>query len=284
MRPTAPCRKANPNAARFHLYTQRQRHPESLSHALISCDLALSVWSLWQDCPIEKLLNVKDFNDLVLHFCSPLLDKHLDFFFAIAWSIWHNRNKIIHNESRLPPGLNWDFAKNIIEEFEKASTWDYTPLQPPLHSWAAPSLGFAKVNVDGACSIDGSGISGVGVIIRDESGGVITALSKALPSHFPAEWTEFIALEQGILLAQELNLTHVIFKSDASSVISAISQGKTGGSMGHFVHSIRAANSYFFYCLFQHVKRDYNRAAYELAQVAKCNQVSNLWKCVIPPF
>ena len=65
--------------------------------------------------------------------------------------------------------------------------------------------------MDGACSIDGSGISDVGVIIRDESGGVIAALSKALPSHFPAEWTEFIALEQGILLAQELNLTHVIF-------------------------------------------------------------------------
>ena len=55
--------------------------------------------------------------------------------------------------------------------------------------------------MDGACSIDGSGISDVGVIIRDESGGVIAALSKALPSHFPAEWTEFIALEQGILLA-----------------------------------------------------------------------------------
>ena len=57
--------------------------PENLSHALISCNFALSVWSLWQDCPIEKLLNVKEFNDLVLHFCSPLLDKHLDFFFAM---------------------------------------------------------------------------------------------------------------------------------------------------------------------------------------------------------
>ena len=190
--------------------------PKSLTHALISCDLALLVWSLWQDCPIEKLLNAKDFNDLVLHFCSPLLDKHLDFFFAIAQSIWHNRNKIIHNESGLPPDLIWDFAKNIVEEFKKASTWDFTPLQSPLHNWATPPLGFAKVNVDGACSIDGSSISGVGVIVRNEFGGVIATLSKALPSHFPAEWTEFIALEQGILLAQELNLTHVIFEFDAS--------------------------------------------------------------------
>ena len=76
---------------------------ENLYHALISCDFALSVWSLWQDCPTELFMNVKDFNDLVLHFCSPSLEKHLVFFFAIAWSIWHNRNKIIHDEHGLPP-------------------------------------------------------------------------------------------------------------------------------------------------------------------------------------
>ena len=132
-------------------------------------------------------MNVKDFNDLVLHFCSPLFEKHLDFFFAIAWSIWHNRNKIIHDEHGLPPNQIWDLAKSIVGEFNVASSWDFSIRQPPLLGWAAPPLGFAKVNMDGACSIDGSGISGVGVIIRDELGSVIAALCKALPSHFSAE-------------------------------------------------------------------------------------------------
>ena len=160
---------------------------------------------------------------------------------------------------------------------------DFSIGQSPLLGWAAPPLGFAKVNVDGACSIDGSGISGVGVIIRDEFGSVIAALCKALPSHFSGEWTEFLALEQGILLAQELNLSHVIFESDASSVILAVSQGNVGGPMGHFVHSFRSASSFFSCCLFHHVKRDCNRAAHVLAQVAKCNHFSHLWKGVIPP-
>ena len=35
--------------------------------------------------------------------------------------------------------------------------------------------------MDGASSIDGSGISGVGVIVRDETGRVFVALCKALP-------------------------------------------------------------------------------------------------------
>ena len=84
-------------------------------------------------------------------------------------------------------------------------------------------------------------------------------------------------------MAQELNLSHVIFESDASSVILAVSQGNVGGSMGHFVQSFRSASSFFSCCLFHHVKRDCNKAAHVLAQVAKCNHFSHLWKGVIPP-
>ena len=42
--------------------------------------------------------------------------------------------------------------------------------------------------------------SGVGAIIRNDEGKVVAALCKALPSCYPAEWTELFALEQGIFL------------------------------------------------------------------------------------
>ena len=115
-------------------------------------------------------------------------------------------------------------------------------------------------------------------------GGVVAALCKALPLHYPAEWTELFALEHGVPLAQELNIAKVIFESDASSVISAVSQACSGGIMGHLVQSIQSARSSFSCCSFHQVKRDYNRAAHELAQFAKCNQATNLWKGVILPF
>ena len=92
--------------------------------------------------------------------------------------------------------------------------------------------------MDGASSIDGSRVSGVGVIICDELGRVVAALCKALPLHYPVEWMEFFAMEQGVLLAQEMNLSNVIFESDASSVILAISQALTDGIMGHLVQGI----------------------------------------------
>ena len=115
-------------------------------------------------------------------------------------------------------------------------------------------------------------------------GKVVAALCKALPVHYPAELTEFFALEHEVLLAQEMNISKVIFESNASSVISTISQACYGGVMGHLVHSIQSMKSVFSCCSFSHMKRDYNRATHELAQFAKCNQASNLWKGVIPPF
>ena len=68
---------------------------ESLTHALIQCDFALSVWALWNDCPLLLLLNALDFTDIVLHFCSSPNGEHLDYFFATAWAIWHNRNQLV---------------------------------------------------------------------------------------------------------------------------------------------------------------------------------------------
>ena len=257
---------------------------ESLIHALISCDFALSVWSLWQDCPIEVLLNAKVFNDLVFQISSSPDAKHLEFFFAISWSVWYNKNKLIHDESGLPPLQIREMAKNIVEDFQEATTLDFPPMQSPQCGQVAPPSGYFKVNVDGASSIDGSRVSGVGVIICDELGRVVAALCKALPLHYPVEWMEFFAMEQGVLLAQEMNLSNVIFESDASSVILAISQALTDGIMGHLVQGIQLTSSSFSYCLFQHMERDYNRAAHGLAQFAKCHHVSNLWKGVIPPF
>ena len=88
--------------------------PESLLHVLISCDFALSVWSLWHHCPIDLLLKAIDFNDLVLHLCSSRSALCLDFFFAIAWSIWCNRNKLIHDKNSMPPLQVLEIAKNLV--------------------------------------------------------------------------------------------------------------------------------------------------------------------------
>ena len=179
---------------------------ECLNHCLITCDYALSVWALWQDCPLGLLLETRDFKVLALHFLVNSPPRHLLFFFAISWAIWHNRNLRVHDEDCLSPLQTWEMAQRLIYDYHGAFKLDFPPIQSIPTGWSVPPPGVFKVNFDRACSIVSGGSSGVGVVIRDGSGMVIAALSKLLPSNFLAEWTELFAIEQGLMLAQEMDL------------------------------------------------------------------------------
>ena len=94
-----------------------------------------------------------------------------------------------------------------------------------------------KVNVDGATSGDGQS-SGVGVVIRNSKGEPIAALCKLLPRQFLSLETEILALEHGILLAKEMELTHVILELDALTVVQDIQAKEFNGSLGHLYQGI----------------------------------------------
>ena len=80
-----------------------------------------------------------------------------------------------------------------------------------------------------------------GIIIHNDGGKVVAALCKALPSCYPVEWTEVFALEQGIILAQQLAISNVIIESDLALAIQAISQDLCGGEVGHLIQGILRA-------------------------------------------
>ena len=82
------------------------------------------------------------------------------------------------------------------------------PLTLPLKGLSLPPPPHEtfKINVDGASANDGSN-SSIRVIIRDDKGHPIAALSKVLQAHYLAKVVEMLALEQGVLLAQEVALS-----------------------------------------------------------------------------
>ncbi|KAK9986990.1 hypothetical protein SO802_031941 [Lithocarpus litseifolius] len=95
-----------------------------------------------------------------------------------------------------------------------APTLDITQPRAPPSSWTPPPLGVHKTDVDGASS-ESDSFSSVGVVIRDCWGLVVAAFCKPLQASYPAELIEIIALEQGVLLAQELQLTHTALGGDS---------------------------------------------------------------------
>ena len=127
-------------------------------------------------------------------------------------------------------------------------------------------------------------LTSIGVIIKDCNGHVVAALSKYLhlPGRFAADQVEALAMEQGILLAQELQLSRVILESDALAVVQALNDNSTGSELGHILQGIQLVRESFEFCSFKHVNRDFNAVAHELAQLARNEESSCLWYGVPP--
>ena len=78
--------------------------------------------------------------------------------------------------------------------------------------------------------------------------------------------------------------TKAIFESDALALILAVNFNENGGVLGHILQDIRSLALVFNWSTFQHLKRDDNQAAHELARDAKLTGHSHTWKGVSHSF
>ena len=105
-----------------------------------------------------------------------------------------------------------------------------------------------------------------------------------LNGDYGAAVIEALAVEEGIRLAREIELQRIIVKSDACVVVDAINQSNDNGEFGMVIHgSLDSLHSFRSWKL-RHLKRDYNRAAHELAQFAKSSGISQRWVGIELPF
>lgn len=206
---------------------------ENITHAILRCNSTSQVWDFWADNPIRASKNSLNFQDSSMFILNQKSTKDLETFFVVAWAIWYNRNKVVHNESNLSPQQTWLMAKSTLEDFSNAADVDLSYIRISPTSWKPLPCGVYKINVDG--SSDQNRYSSVEIIVRDSKGQPIACLSKFLQSNYSIEFVEIIALEQEILLAKDLQLPRVIFESDALNVIQAINEKAIGSSFGHFI-------------------------------------------------
>ena len=256
---------------------------ESTSHALIQCDKLGDVWWNWQTCPMNLLGRNINLVDLALEILDAGTPQDLETFFATAWSVWHNRNKVVHESDGSSPSQIWNIARRTHEDYRDAVACCILKQQPPDVGWVAPPLDYYKINVDGAIAGERS-MSCAGVVIQDNRGLVIATGSKVLNGAYVAEVTKALAVEEGIRLAKELELPQVIIESDSVVVIEAISAGNCNVELGPIVQGSLELLRSFKSWKVRHLKRDYNKAAHDLAQVATATGISQQWRGLEPPM
>ena len=175
-------------------------------------------------------------------------------FSMIAWSIWTRRNKLRVKQPVWDVGDTIKKAKELLQEFhdvQQPSTRMPRPREEVV--WKPPSPSLFKINFDGA-TFKYLNQASIGVVIRDEHGLVIAALSQCIPLPSSVSMVEALAVRQALIFAQEISVFSVKVEGDSLQVIRAINNKKLDRSgLGHIIQDIKQLGSCMQSCSFSHI-------------------------------
>ena len=174
-------------------------------------------------------------------------------------------------------------AYGVLQEFQQLRpTHTVIPRTAHAVKWRPPIAPCVKANFDGTI-FSQDGLAGIGVIIQNEQGLVMTVLSQQIPSPASVEMVEVLAARQALLFAKELGFDKVVMEGDSKTVIKAILGDYMDCSyMGHVLQDIKLLFSSFSFISVKHIHREGNFVAHKLARQAIRNPFL-VWMESVPP-
>ena len=116
------------------------------------------------------------------------------------------------------------------------------------------------------------------MVIRDQEGSVIGALSERIALPPSVEDVEALAGRRAILFAQELGLLEVIFEGDAEIIVNSFNTDEECmAPFGPLIEDSRQLAVSSRACVFSHVKRKGNSVADMLAKLARKSLFPRIW-------
>ena len=167
-----------------------------------------------------------------------------------------------------------EMLHDFLDAQDEASMTPQVSTQP---HWSAPTQTQYKANFDGAL-FSSTNAASLGVVIRDNVGAVIGALSMCIPLPQLVATVETLACKRAVQFAAEIGLHEVIFEGDAAGVIQAIKNREADQSAhGHIVGDIQDQVSLLAFSDFCFVPRSCNKVANALAKRAKTGPGLQVW-------
>lgn len=145
----------------------------------------------------------------------------------------------------------------LVEEYHATNVASQADNQEvgPLTIWKPPARERYKVNVDGAVFKHRKKAS-ISVLIRNETGEVIAALSKLVNAPLGAAEIEAKAMEARVLFASDVGIRKAVFKGDSLTICKALQgEGVAPLSIQNVLRGTMDLTTGFRNFSFFHVKR-----------------------------
>ncbi|GLT73739.1 hypothetical protein SLA2020_455770 [Shorea laevis] len=259
---------------------------ESVLHCLKSCQVAHAVWI---GCPLSlrvSEIQADTFADCFNSISTLLQMEQLELFCVLCWKIWHARNELLWNGKSVNPRHIIEHSLHFLADYRRATLLK-GGAKPSRNRngtrWTPPLADCVKINIDAALSWQ-QRTSGMGAVARDSSGEVLAALSCKGQEVSAAEIAEACSLREALQWAQELCFRKVIMESDCASIVTAINSDipTMHSSLGFILSDCRILMASFLSCTIQHVHREGNSVAHELAKRALHAEADEYWIKEVP--
>ena len=187
------------------------------------------------------------------------------FLFAI-WGLWKHRNRVVFENSP----LNFCLHKSCIQQsmeyhFCVSKVRIPKPCSTNLVRWNKPEEGWFKLNTDGA-SLGNPSKAGGGGVIRNCNGNQVKGYKRRVRVA-TSIIAEFWALRDGLILADQLGITHLAVELDAKVIVQLVlSNNNSNRAYYPLLNDCRFLLSRFHHFKVNHVFKEANRVANKLAK------------------
>uniref|UniRef100_A0A7N2L839 RNase H type-1 domain-containing protein n=1 Tax=Quercus lobata TaxID=97700 RepID=A0A7N2L839_QUELO len=183
-------------------------HEESSGHIFWNCDKARETWEKTR-LPLDiRGVNYGEFVDFLWHlviFMQHVGKDMLELIATSTWCMWCNRNKSRLGSPRQSSEEMIYKAQTLLADFQVAHLRRLQPKTAEDSRWTPPSFPWYKVNTD-ATVFKNSKSVGIGVVVRNHEGSVLTALSKRLPLPLGPLKAEAKTMEEAISFATDIGI------------------------------------------------------------------------------
>ena len=182
----------------------------------------------WVRCDFLALNSFSDLVELVGQ-----RKQKLDLFAVVAWYVWQWRNELRANKSIIPLQDTLISAAQLLTDFQKRRLVIPSWSLMSDSKWKPPNKDKFKTKYDGAVFQE-TNEAGIGVVIWNDEGEVLGALSEKIALPGSVVMVEMLAARRAIQFALEIGITHSVFEGDSENIYKALSTDVTPlSSFGH---------------------------------------------------